>query len=112
MEFAAVGAFNKKLEFTEIKNIFVGKNSKKVRFQPVNETDFKYDKNYVELCNGCENDCETKHKHNKKYYRPIRIRFLGSKYLQIFPLKTLIFIVVFSISCSHAGGCGGKNKRL
>lgn len=73
MEWAAVDAFNGNFEFVKVQSLYESNisNTRKKRISPKNSTDFEYKKNYAELLSGSG---------SKKNYRPVRIRFLGSKF--------------------------------
>lgn len=68
MEWAAVDAFNNKYVFVQICKIYKKDKTrrKKVRFRPKNEHNFDEKENYAEM-------------ESSGNYRPVRIRYLGSK---------------------------------
>lgn len=88
--YAAVDAFNRKIEYIKVKNIYDKKKGKKVKFLPNDTQDFDCDKNYAGLLKKCGKKCFIKHKH--KTYRPIRIRFLGGKVIVFYQVLSLLNI--------------------
>lgn len=78
IQIAAVDAWNKKFEFVKISKIFQEKGRRKKPFQPKHSTDFAQHQTYIELTKKCDKQCSIAHNH--KEYRPIKIKFLGSKY--------------------------------
>lgn len=84
LKFAAVDAYDRKLEIIEIRNIFCGRQGKKKSFLPKHAEDFDYHGHYTEMFQKCEDSCRANHAHRK--YRPVNIRFLGGETSFIKPL--------------------------